>query len=250
MIFFAVIIFIFLHMFFIWCLYRHLKNPGVVDVGWCSGLVLCGLIYLYNHPISLRTTVLSMILVLWGARLGLYLWFSRIMKGIVDKRYLELSSNWKIAKPLGYFLNFQLQGILIFIISLSWFYIASTSKELSWIDFLGICIALIGIAGETLTDYQLQQFKKERPGAVCQIGLWNYSRHPNYFFECLIWSAFAVIGLQHPYGIIGLISPLTLYLLMIKVTGPMTEEGSIKARGKAYLDYQKHTNMFFPWYKH
>lgn len=250
MIFLVVMAFIFIHMCVIWCLYRYLKNPGVVDVGWCSGLTLTGLLYLFSFPISLRNVLLSTILILWGARLGLYLWFSRIMKGIVDKRYLELSSHWKMAKPLGFFLNFQLQGLLIFIISLSWFYIASTAQELSWLDFIGIGIALIGIAGEALADYQLQQFKKEFPGAVCEQGLWNYSRHPNYFFECLVWGAFALIGLQHPYGVIGLISPLTLYLLMIKITGPMTEDGSIKARGNAYLEYQKHTNMFFPWFKH
>jgi len=250
MLFIVELLFIFIHMSLVWCLYRYLKNPSVVDVGWASGLTLSGLIYLYAYPLSLRTLILSFILILWGSRLGLYLWFTRIHLGKVDKRYLTLSENWKIAKPLGFFLNFQLQGVLIFVIAIPWYFSASAGiTALTLLDYIAILLALIGLAGETLADHQLQLFKRTTSGGVCTSGLWHYSRHPNYFFECLMWLAFALFGFAHTYGVIGLISPITLYLMMIKITGPITEEGSIKARGQAYIDYQKTTPMFFPWFK-
>lgn len=219
----------------------------MVDVGWASGLTLSGLIYLYSNPISMRILILSILLIFWGGRLALYLWYTRIRLGHLDKRYETLSTAWKIAKPLGFFLNFQLQAVLILVVAIPWYFTGRAEiNSLSGFDYLGIVIAVIGLLGETLADYQLQRYKRNPIGAVCQVGLWNYSRHPNYFFEWLIWCAFALFGFAHSYGIIGIISPVTMYLIMAKITGPMTEKGSIESRGQAYLDYQKKTNMFFP----
>lgn len=251
MLIFIVYCVLFVHMCLVWCVYRFLKNPSVVDVGWASGLTLSGLIYLLVNPPTYRTVITGLLLLIWGARLGLYLWFTRIRAGHVDKRYLNLSANWVIAKPLGFFLNFQLQGLLILIIAMPWYFNGMAALHpLTVLDYAGMMLAIIGLVGETLADHQLQQFKKNPSGAVCDVGLWRYSRHPNYFFEWLIWSAFALFGLAQPYGIIGLISPITLYLIMTKITGPMTEAGSVKSRGEAYINYQKTTPMFFPGKKH
>lgn len=238
---------LFIHMCLIWCVYRYLKNPSVVDVGWASGLTLCGLIYLFANPITSRSFILGLLLVLWGGRLGIYLWYTRIRVGYVDKRYKKLSDHWKIAKPLGYFLNFQLQGLLIMIIAIPWYFCGiSAINSLSMIDYFGILLAVLSLIGETMADHQLQQYKKSPSGAVCTIGLWCYSRHPNYFFEWLVWCAFSLFGFTHNYGFIGLISPVILYLIMTQITGPMTEAGSIESRGQAYINYQKTTPMFFP----
>lgn len=238
---------LFLHMCLIWCLYRYLKNPSVVDVGWASGLTISGLIYLFSQSCSLRTLILGFLLFLWGCRLGVYLWVTRIRIGLLDKRYETLSDSWKIAKPLGFFLNFQLQGLFILMISIPWFFSGMEAKDyLAGLDYPGILLVLIGLTGETIADNQLQQYKKNPIAPVCINGLWHYSRHPNYFFEWLVWCGFTVFGLSSPYGFIGLVSPLTLYLIMTQITGPMTERGSIKSRGQAYIDYQKATPMFFP----
>lgn len=238
---------LFLHMGLVWCLYRYLKNPSVVDVGWASGLTVSGLIYLFSQSCSLRSLILGFLLLLWGGRLGIYLWVTRIRIGLLDKRYETLSDSWKIAKPLGFFLNFQLQGLFILMISIPWFFSGMEAKDyLGGLDYPGILLVLIGLTGETIADNQLQQYKKNPITPVCTNGLWHYSRHPNYFFEWLVWCGFTVFGLSSPYGFIGLVSPLTLYLIMTQITGPMTERGSIKSRGQAYIDYQKTTPMFFP----
>ncbi|MDP3268254.1 MAG: DUF1295 domain-containing protein [Legionella sp.] len=238
---------LFIHMCVVWGIYRYLKNPSVVDVGWASGLTLSGLLYLWIPSISFRTLILGLILILWGARLGIYLWYTRIRLGHVDKRYTSLSSQWKIAKPLGFFLNFQLQALLILVISIPWYFSgAAVATNLSGLDYFALALAIGALVGETIADNQLQEFKQKNKGRVCDVGLWHYSRHPNYFFEWLIWCAFALFGFAHSYGLIGLISPLTLYLLMTQITGPMTEAESLKSRGKAYEEYQKSTPMFFP----
>lgn len=245
-----VVIYLFLQMSFMWGLYRILKNPSVVDVSWSLGLMISGLIYLTLTPLIFRTLIISSLLVLWALRLALYLWYTRIRKGHVDKRYIELSSNWKISPSVGFFINFQLQGLLILIISSVFFLISKSGPtDITILDILAIFVITIGVLGETLADLQLQRFKIRYKGEVCNTGLWNYSRHPNYFFDWLSWVGFALFAIQSNMGYLCLASPLMLYVIFTHMTGPLTERGSIQSKGQKYIEYQKQTSMFFPWFK-
>lgn len=245
-----VFVYLVLQMGFVWMVYRILKNPSVVDASWSIGLMMSGLMYLGSMPITPRSTVVGALLVLWALRLAGYIWYTRIHQGHIDKRYTELSTNWKINQSLGFFLNFQLQGLLIVIISFV-FYLISNSRNssLTAIDVMAVVMVLFGVIGETVADVQLYRFKTKYKGGVCNVGLWNYSRHPNYFFDWLTWLGFTLFAFQADKGYLGIISLMVLYLIFTKITGPLTERGSVKSRGQKYIDYQKQTSMFFPWFK-
>jgi len=110
---------------------------------------------------------------------------------------------------------------------------------------------LIAISGEALADAQLAAFKRHAAnrGRVCDAGLWRYSRHPNYFFEWLIWMAYAVFAFPSPYGYLALIIPAVMLFFLFKVTGiPATEEQSLRSRGDKYREYQRTTSRFVPWF--
>lgn len=240
-----------LYMCAVWLWYRLTNNPSVVDVAWAIGLMISGFTYLTQQQLSFRTIVLSLALMLWGIRLGGYLWWTRVRIKQVDKRYHTLSDTWKIKKSLGFFINFQLQGVFIFIVSLSWYFIALNPKSyFNHVELLALVLFVIALGLESLADIQLTQFKKMFPGKVCDQKLWRLSRHPNCFFEWLVWCAFSLFALSSPYGVWGLISPLALYLIMIFLTLPITENESIKSRGQDYLNYQQMTPKFFPKIKH
>lgn len=244
---FVVLLVIVSHMFLIWLWYRITNNPSVVDIGWASGLTLSGLIYLSQHTLSMRSLVLGIALLMWGIRLGGYLWWTRIRQKQVDKRYTALSQSWNVKKPLNFFINFQLQGIFIFIVSISWYIISlNPVNNINLIDFAGLVLFIIFLILESLADLQLQRFKKAYPGEVCNQKLWRFSRHPNYFFEWLIWCSFTIFALSSPYGMLSVISPLALYLIMVLITIPITERESVKSRGQYYLAYQSTTPKFFP----
>jgi steroid 5-alpha reductase family enzyme len=246
----GVIIYLLLQMCFVWGVYRLLKNPSVVDASWSIGLMISGLIYLWSDPTTPRKLVVSGLLILWALRLSGYIWYTRIRHGHVDKRYTELSNNWKINKSLGFFLNFQLQGLLIFIISLVFYWICNSNQtSLNLFDFLAIFVVIFGVIGESVADLELYRFKASHKGEVCNVGLWNYSRHPNYFFDWLTWVGFALLAIQSNMGFLGIIAPLVMYFIFTHMTGPLTERGSVQSRGQKYIDYQKQTSMFFPGFK-
>jgi steroid 5-alpha reductase family enzyme len=122
-------------------------------------------------------------------------------------------------------------------------------------DALGVLILFAGIAGEGLADAQLKTFRSNpaNKGKVCDIGLWRWSRHPNYFFEWFGWLAYPVIAisltdpLAYPWGFAALLSPLMMYWFLVHVTGiPPLEDQMLRSRGDRYKDYQARTSKFFP----
>lgn len=247
MILWVVLLFIFFHMTLIWCWYRITDNPSVIDVGWASGLTLSGLIYLSHSSLSIRTFILGLALLAWGIRLGSYLWWTRIRKKQIDKRYTVLSQDWKIKKRLGFFLHFQLQGIFVFMVSISWYFTAENpASRMNLLEGIGLILFIIAFVLESTADLELQRFKKINPGKVCQEKLWQFSRHPNCFFDWLIWCSFAFFSVSSPHGFLSIISPLTLYIIMVFMTIPITERESIKSKGEDYIKYQLTTPQFFP----
>jgi len=117
-----------------------------------------------------------------------------------------------------------------------------------WTDVLGAGLFLLGFSFEAVADWQLLRFKGNpaNKGRIMTMGLWAFTRHPNYFGEALLWWGFFFLGLGSPAGIYGLISPLLIGFLLLKVSGvPMLEA---KYRGDPEFEaYARTTNSFFPW---
>ena len=87
-------------------------------------------------------------------------------------------------------------------------------------------------------------------GGVCEIGLWAYSRHPNYFFEWMAWLAYPVIAVGLParngFGLLAFAGPLLMYWLLVLVSGiPPLEKHMLLSRGEAFAAYQRRVNAFF-----
>ncbi len=222
------------------------KNPAIIDVFWAIAITTSAFIFCRIDTGNMAKLALQALLFVWAARLSGYLFLKRILPGHIDKRYIELSKDWSGSKNLGFLANFQLQGILAIIIATPFIFISQLeSTQIS--SYLAMAMVVIGIVGESIADLQLQRFNKNTQKGVCDIGLWKYCRHPNYFFEWIIWLGFSVAGLSVHMGWLGLCSPLSLLLIMTMITGPLTEKGSIKSRGNSYIAYQKKTSMFVPW---
>jgi steroid 5-alpha reductase family enzyme len=120
------------------------------------------------------------------------------------------------------------------------------------LEYIGVGVWAISIVGEGIADAQLKMFKNNpaNKGKVCSQGLWNYSRHPNYFFESMIWVGYFLFALNADYGWLAILSPITILFLVLKLTGiPMTEEQSLRSKGDLFREYQRTTSVFVPWFK-
>jgi steroid 5-alpha reductase family enzyme len=108
---------------------------------------------------------------------------------------------------------------------------------------------VVSIAGEVAADRQLAAWRADpaNAGKTCRAGLWNLSRHPNYFFEWLHWVGWSVIALGSPTGWVALFVPVFLLALLFRVTGiPETEAQALRSRGEDYRRYQQEVSVFVP----
>jgi steroid 5-alpha reductase family enzyme len=240
-----------LMMFCLWLIHLFTKNAAIVDVGWALGLAMLAAIYAkWGTAFPLRAALVAAMGCIWGLRLGGYLLFTRVIGQPEEGRYVQLRKEWKTHITAKFLAFFEFQALLCVVLSGPFLFPAMNRKpSLSWVEFLGCGIWLAGMIGEATADAQLNAFKKNPAshGKTCRAGLWNYSRHPNYFFEWVIWLGLAVFALGSPFGFIGLLSPALILYFLLRVTGiPATEAQALRSKGEDYRNYQRTTSAFVP----
>ncbi len=240
-------------MFLLWLIHLRINNASIVDPGWAFGLPLAAVTYALLGPgFAIRKFLFAGMAAVWGVRLGLHL-LLRILGQPEEGRYQELRGRWKTSIPAKFLLFFEFQAALDIFLSLPFLLAAlNPAPRLSLLEHAGLALWLVALTGEAIADAQLAAFKRDPSshGQVCQLGLWNYSRHPNYFFEWLIWLAWALFALASPYGWLAISCPLLMLYFLFKVTGiPATEAQALRSKGDAYRSYQQSTSAFVPWFK-
>jgi len=145
---------------------------------------------------------------------------------------------------------YLLQGALLFLVSLPVLMInRRPSGTLSLLDSIGVCIWLFGFLFESVGDAELARFVKDplNKGKLLRSGLWRYTRHPNYFGEVALWWGIWLIALGVPGGWFGIVGPLTITILILKVSGiPMLEKKM--AEHPDFAQYARSTSVFLPWF--
>lgn len=231
---------------------RRLNNYGIVDIVWSYASAAVAIFYaLVGHGWGARRALLAGIVTLWSIRLGTHL-LVRIARHhpVEDARYAELRKTWAGHFSSRMFGFFQLQALSVLVLSAGFFpSMNNTRAALHPLEYAGVALWFLAFVGEAVADAQLAGFKAVAANRdrVCDVGLWRYSRHPNYFCEWLIWVGYFVFALASPWGWIGVVGPAAILYLLLCVTGvPMAEEQSVRSKGDAYRAYQRRTSAFFP----
>ena len=227
------------------------KNNGLVDIAWGLGFVIVGVYSFFASEFQTeRAIVITILVALWGLRLGYYL-FRRNWSKAEDYRYVNMRKRWGTTKSkyVKMFLNvYLLQLILLFIIAQPIITVNKSSEMgLGWLDYIGIAVWIIGYIFEVVGDSQLKAFisKPENKGRLMKYGLWKYTRHPNYFGEATMWWGIFIISLSVPNGWIGFYSPLIINLLLLFVSGVPLLEKKYKKHPE-WPEYEKATSKFVP----
>ena len=245
-----------------------------VDIGWPWGLTVIGILtWIYGEGDSLRVAIVSIAYIFAGSRMGLGA-IKLLISGHLDKelpRYEFQKKRWNKAGKINTALAMQIEAIVQGVANTAFlafpaFIIASNpSKEISILEIIGIIIWLASFIMESMADAQKLKFlqAKKKSGArntVCNIGLWQYSRHPNYFAEWMVWNALVLasipswLQLYHNISVIifvllgvGLLmTSRIMYVTLVTYTGAVPAEYYSVQKRPAYKDYQQTTNMFFP----
>jgi steroid 5-alpha reductase family enzyme len=231
---------------------RRTGNSGWIDVVWTFGLGLTGIVGALlpfgTGPMSRRVLVAAIALA-WALRLGLHI--ARRTRGITeDPRYARLKRDWGSDAPRQLARLLQMQALASIPLALGIILAAhDPTPSLGWADVAGIAIFMAGLTGGALADGQLRAFARSGRSGICDRGLWRWSRHPNYFFECVLWCSYPAIALAagYPWGWLALLAPACITLLLTRISGiPPLEEHMLAKHGDAYRAYQSRTSALIP----
>ena len=250
------------------------ERMSYVDIGWPWGLVLLGLVsYWLSDGYWLRSLVVSTIVILIGLRMGLgalKMWHMGLLKKEFP-RYQYQRRRWKKSGKTNVQLALQVDAISQGLANASFlalpvFIIASnTSSKLSGFELVGLIIWALAFVMETLADIQklafLQEMKKQgKQRQVCNVGLWRFCRHPNYFAEWMVWNGLIIAAIPSwwalqsaestlIWGLIGaglLFTSRMMYSTLVYLTGAVPSEYYSAQKRPDYITYQQRTNRFFP----
>ena len=240
-----------------WYIQRKTGNSGWVDVSWSLGVGMVASIAaawpLQTNWPHWRQVLVAVLAAAWCLRLGLHI-AGRTRAATDDPRYRDMMTRWGRDAPRRLFWFLQSQAVVGVILALSIVVAAhNPNPALRIQDMIGLAVLVAAIVGEAVADRQLRAFRDNptnRDG-ICDVGLWRWSRHPNYFFEWLSWLAYPIIAIdlsgQNPFGWLALAAPVCMYWVLVHVSGiPPLEEHMLRTRGDAFRTYQKRTRAFFP----
>ncbi len=245
-----------------------------VDIGWPWGVALIGLItYCQMNTITLSKTLIIIAYILIGSRMGLgalKMWSMGLLKKEFP-RYEYQKIRWEKSNKTNISLAMQVEAlsqglanasflaIPIFLISVS------PLTQLSLLEIIGFTIFILSIVFETVADYQKLKFLKEmkrqnKKNMVCDIGLWKFTRHPNYFAEWMVWNGLIIASIPSyislfdsealwlwiMIGVALLYTSRIMYVTLVYLTGAIPSEYYSAQKRPAYKAYQQSTNIFFP----
>jgi steroid 5-alpha reductase family enzyme len=239
-----------------WLVQRAARNSGWVDVFWTFGTGgACAAAAAWplagDQIFAPRALMTAAMAGAWGLRLGLYI-SRRVGGSAEDARYAQFRRDWSDRYELRLLLLLTMQPPVSAVLALA---VALAARAPGpWPgarDAAAVFVWLAAICGEALADGQMARFKADpaNRGAICDQGLWSWSRHPNYFFEQLGWWAYPVLAIrpEAPVNWLSLGAPVVMYLILRFGSGvPPLERSMLASRGDAFRAYQARTSAFVP----
>ncbi len=238
-----------------WALQRATRNAGWVDVVWSfstgAGGVACALVpWPGEHLLSPRQMLVAVMAGAWSLRLGLHI-ADRTRHGPEDVRYAGFRREWGKDFERRMFWFLMIQAAAAWLLTLSMQVAArNPAPGLRLADVAGVAVLAGSVLGEAIADAQLRRFRAGgTKGGICDIGLWGWSRHPNYFFEFLGWCAYPLLAISvgWPAGWLALTGPIFMFWLLRYVSGvPPLEATMLASRGDRFRAYQARVSAFVP----
>jgi len=234
----------------VWLISVVKRDSSIMDIAYpLTAAIPTLLIIVSRGTWSAQELIILGLVCLWAIRLAAHIGIRNLPEG-EDARY----ASWR--RKYGrhwwwwsFFQVFTLQGVLITLWSLPLLLaLDKPSASISPIHFLACVVFAIGFFFQALADHQLEKFRKNRksPAEILDTGLWSLSRHPNYFGEALIWWSFGILGLAHPWGLLGLLAPLYVTWFMSRGSATPMQERYLSKKKPGYEQYAASVPVFFP----
>ena len=238
-------------MTMVFILSRLINRVDIVDISWGLVFIMIAFIaIIINGGTSWSGWLVATLIFIWGGRLAIHIYQRFRVSTEEDKRYVELRNKWpkNLLALQIYTRIFIVQAIAALIISLPVVAVINSDSNSWLIVAVGFVVWLTGFLVEAIADRQLSVFisSSKNHGKLMNKGIWQYSRHPNYFGEITQWWGIWIISLTTPYWVLALAGPILITLLICFISGiPPTERAMSRKPG--WKSYKQKTSILIPW---
>lgn len=223
---------------------------SVIDTAWgllFAAIAIAVFVCSFGHGDAMRRTLLLVLPVLWGLRLAVHIG-RRTVGRPEDPRYEALLAKAKGRSDLyAIRMVYLLQGVLAFVISAPILVGAFEPGPVRGLAWAGVALWVVGVLFEGIGDHQLERFRRDpaNKGQVIDVGLWRYTRHPNYFGDACMWWGIFLIAAERWPGVLTLPAPVLMTLLLTKGSGARIMERHMSRRA-GWAEYAARTSGFIP----
>ena len=230
----------------LWFSTLKIKRADFIDIYWGPSFFFSALlIFFLSNNFTLANFIILILVGIWSMRLALYLFFRNIKKD-EDKRYVKIRDS--IGNIGLYFITYMIQVILIGLVSLpiQILIVQNEPVDLNFISLIGVVMTFTGIVIESIADFQMSKFKliSNNKGKLMDKGLWQFSRHPNYFGDSLFWWGIFIFSYSYTSNLLIVISPIIMTYFLMKISGVTLLERQLRYKKEGYEEYINNTSSF------
>ena len=235
---------------FVWIVGIIFKTASIYDPYWSVQTVAIYIPLMIKYDSFNLGSILYLVAILfWAVRLTYNFIHGFNDISYIDWRYKQIKEKtgklYQIVSLLGIHL---VPTFVVFFASVPSFLYVINNNSFELLNLIGLVIMILATMLELISDFNMVQFKKVRKSnkEIIRVGLWKYSRHPNYLGEILFWYGVAFVfifsNISMWYVIIGAILNTLLFLF---ISIPLAEN-HLKGYKEGFEDYKKETRMLLP----
>ena len=221
-------------------------NASVYDPYWSVQPPVILIAFAIGKELTVLGVLLLIVVSFWAIRLTANWAYTFANLNHQDWRYTMLKEKTGIFYPVINFVGIHMVPTLVVygcILPAVWAVINGVNVNFGSVLF--ICLALGAATMQGIADVQMHKFRKNRNASFIRIGLWKYSRHPNYLGEILMWWGVALsVICAAPNAWYLAVGALANTVLFFTVSIPMAD--GRQSRKEGFAEYKKQTRMLLP----
>jgi steroid 5-alpha reductase family enzyme len=238
---------------FVWIVGIFLKSASIYDPYWSvQTVVIYMFLMISKSAYNLGSILILCCLLFWAVRLTYNFAYGFDDLSYVDWRYKMLKEKTGPLFQLVSLLGIHMfPTIVVYLASIPAYMYLIRGFDFEAVNLVGLFIMVIATILELISDLNMAKFKKIRTdrNQVINVGLWKYSRHPNYLGEIMFWYGLALVYVLSDLSSFNcLLGAIVNHLMFLFISIPMAEN-HMKGYKPNFMEYKNKTRMLLPFKK-
>lgn len=223
-----------------------LGNASVYDPYWSVQPPVILIAFAIGKDLTSLGVLLIIAVSYWAIRLTVNWAYTFNNLNHQDWRYTMLREKTGAFYPIINFVGIHMvPTLVVYGCILPAVYAVINGLDVNIFSAIFVAVSFAAATMQGIADYEMHKFRNKRSGTFIRVGLWKYSRHPNYLGEIIMWWGVALsVIFAAPNTLYLAAGALANTLLFFTVSIPLAD--GRQSRKEGFDEYKKETRMLLP----